>query len=467
METTSTRSSEIANAYTKRYVWQAQPINIWVAAAPTNTLQAYVLNAIRDRLVAHGCVFVEKPDQSTHLGPVPHLAIGCWDSYEAEISPLEFLTQMPKPRGQGMPLVTVDHIPDDKEIPFDIARGQLVKKSGHIGIIVEGDADTTTMRRVLWASMPGNHIMLEGPEDEVFDSLALRIMAHIGAEKMTGHDGDVEGLLIWEAWAQSPVHEGMARSARVMGEAQLVEDRVPLEQYGTGKQVRHVLSFLNRAALGEGMRSQIDTNLGLMAVTTSGGGKINLSPDPLDGQIVPIVALTRTGYIRAMPEGCPVTFNAPSVETHENGMVYLASALVNAGLVSTFDEFLHYLDDYFSEHDAIPVIPEGMNPAARVLEHFHRQPVMQTIKEPHKVEVVYPDGARFPEIDFPCGVREAELHLLSALFQSTSFTTPGPLDKVVLAVLPGHGSVAISGGPRDELIAVLVEGMEMESVERI
>lgn len=84
------------------------------------------------------------------------------------------------------------------------------------------------------------------------------------------------------------------------------------------------------------------------------------------------------------------------------------------------------------------------------------------------MEIVYPDTARFPEIDFPCGVREAELHLLSALFQSESFRTPGPLGrKVIIAVLPGHGSVAAYGGPRDELTDVLVNGMEMEEIVRI
>ena len=81
-----------------------------------------------------------------------------------------------------------------------------------------------------------------------------------------------------------------------------------------------------------------------------------------------------------------------------------------------------------------------MTPKVTVIDHFHRQPVAGSFRNPGRVEVVYPDLARFPEIDFPCGVREAELHLLSGLFQSQAFTAPEPLDgKVIIVVLPGTG----------------------------
>ncbi len=84
------------------------------------------------------------------------------------------------------------------------------------------------------------------------------------------------------------------------------------------------------------------------------------------------------------------------------------------------------------------------------------------------MELVYPDKERFPPIDFPCGVRPAELQLLSAVFRSQAFRQPGQLDKVVIVILPGHGSVAIyGGGPRQELTDVLINGMEMESPVRV
>jgi hypothetical protein len=215
------------------------------------------------------------------------------------------------------------------------------------------------------------------------------------------------------------------------------------------------------------MRSQVDPVLRVMAVTSTGGGKINVDPDPSYGQIIPISQLTWKGYIRAIPRGCPITFNAPSIETHENGLVYLAGALVNAGVVNSFDSFMRFLHSHFAQHDRIDLIPDGMETKVLAIEHFHRQPREDAIKDPAKIEVVYPDEERFPRIDFPCGVRSAELQLLSALFQAQAFQKPGPLDTVVIAVLPGHGSVAVYGGPRQELTDILTNGMEMEPPVRV
>jgi hypothetical protein len=366
----------------------------------------------------------------------------------------------------GMVISTVARIPEGDQ--FDIARGLIVRKAGHIGLLVEGDEESGELRRALWVSMAGNHRMLEGADSEIFDSAALRTLVHVGSKNMTGHEGDESySRLTWEQWSASPMHKELSEAAHALGKAGLIEDQVPLEKYATGSQVRHVLSFLNRSALGEGMRSQLDLDLRVMGVTTTGGGKINLSPDPNDGHVVPIASLTESGYVRLVPEGCPINFNAPSVETHENGMVYIASRLVNAGLVGSFDSFLDYLDDHFSRHDTIEILPVGAEPKVTSIDHFHYHPEKATIKHPDKVDVVYPDHDRFPVIDFPCGVREAELHMLSALFESEEFYTPGPLEKVIIAVLPGHGIVAVSGGTRRELTDMLINGMEMKDVKRV
>jgi hypothetical protein len=203
-------------------------------------------------------------------------------------------------------------------------------------------------------------------------------------------------------------------------------------------------------------------------VTTSGGGKINVNPDPLAGHIVPVGQLTWNGYIRAIPRDCPVTYNGPSIETHENGLIYLAGALINAGLADSFDSFLRYLKHHFAQHDRIAILPPGMQPKATAIEHVHRQPRPGSIKDPARVELVRPDPERFPAIDFPCGVRPSELQLLSAVFQSKAFRQPGGrLDKVVIALLPGHGCAAIYGGPREELTDMLVNGMDMEEPVRV
>ncbi len=220
--------------------------------------------------------------------------------------------------------------------------------------------------------------------------------------------------------------------------------------------------------MGEGMRSQLDPKLRVMGVTTSGGNKIHVSPDARDGHSIPIQAVTWEGYIRAIPSDCPVNFITPSVETHENAMVYLAGALLNEGLVHDLDSFLAYTRDYLAENGSIDILPKGMKPRLKVIDHFHHQPVEGSFKEPERVEVVYPDPDRFPEIDFPCGVREAELHLLSGLFRSKFFMADEPLNgKVVVVVLPGHGLVAVSDCSRAQLTETLINDMEMEEIMRV
>ncbi len=447
------------------YRWQPRPVNIWLGNKPYNRLQDHTLQELRKRLESQGCLFVDTPDTETPLGPVAHLVIGFGANYEEEIGPLEMLGQLPKPRGMALMITTLDSIPEVDL--FDAAREHLVRKAGHIGIVVEGDPNDTAVHRALWAAMAGNYRLLDGPEEAIFDSLVLRIQANVSVEKINQHEGDDESFITWEEWCALPLHQDIAQAAHALGEAGIIEDEVPLAKYGTSDQVRGVLRFLNRAALGEGMRSQLDPALRIMGVTTTGGGKVSLSPDPMDGQIVPVCRISWMGYVRALPAGCPITFNAPSVETHENGMIYLAGELVNAGLVNSLDSFLDYLHDHFSRHETIDILPEGMAPKVLAIDHFHMQPKIDSFRQPDRVEIVYPDPERFPEVDLPCGVREAELHLLSALFRSQAFSTPGPLDKVVLAVLPGHGTVALSGGPRRELTEMLVHGMEMEPVVRI
>jgi|GEM_PF-971928 len=450
---------------TRQYIWQPRPVNIWVSMNPCNKLQWHVLREMREMLEAKGCIFVQVPEEQTEHGSVAHLAIGFGAKLREEVRPMTVYGRLPKPRGTVLMITTVERIPETNL--FGLARGQLVRKASHIGILVEGDLKGTKVRRALWASMAGNYRLLEGHEEDIFDNLTLRVQAHAGAEKINRHEGDDETRISWEEWKESPVHHDIAQVARALGEASVIEDEVALDQYGSERQAREVLRFLERGALGEGMRSQLDPKLRVMGVTATGGGKVKVSPDPMDGHVVPTGQLTWKGYVRAVPQGCPISFPDPSIETHENGMVYLAGALINAGIVDSFDSFLSFLKNHFAQHDRIDILPAGMQAKVVAIEHFHRQPRKDSIKDPARVELVYPDPERFPQVDFPCGVREAELQLLSALFQAQAFREPGPLDKVIIAILPGHGSVAVYGGPRQELTDTLVNGMEMEQPTRV
>jgi len=462
-----TRSPSVTDeSLNTEYIWQPRPINIWIGMNPANHLQFYVLRAMQERLEAQGCIFVQVPGEETPLGPVAHLGIGFGTSLREEIRPSAVYGRLPKPRGTVLMITTVESMPETDL--FDLARGQLVKKASQLGIVLEGDPQGTKVKRALWASMAGNHSLLTGNAEEMLNNLALRVQAHAGAEKINIYAGDAETSISWEAWGRSTVHRDIAQAGRALGEAEIIEDKVILDQYGSDRQAREVLRFLERGALGEGMRSQLDPALRVMAVTSTGGGKIHVDPDPMAGQIIPIGQLTWDGYIRAIPRGCPITFNAPSIETHENGLVYLAGALINAGLVDSFDSFMRFLADHFAEYERIDILPGGMQPKVTAIEHFHRQPKVGSIQDPARVELVYPNQERFPPIDFPCGVRPAELQLLSAVFRSRAFRQPGPLDKVVIAILPGHGSVALyGGGLRQELTDILINGMEMEPPIRV
>jgi hypothetical protein len=450
---------------TREYIWQPSPINIWIAMNPANHLQLHVLHAIKERLETQGCIFVQVPGEITELGSVVHLGVGFGANLREEIRPSAVYGRLPKPRGTVLMITAIENMPETDL--FDLARGQLLRKAGQLGILVEGDLGGPNVRRALWASMAGNHSLLTGDEEDILDSLALRVQAHAGAEKININAGDDETSISWESWSKSTVHQDIAQAGRALGKANIIEDKVILDHYGSHRQSRDVLRFLERGALGEGMRSQLDPALRAMAVTSTGGGKINVDPDPMAGQIIPISQLTWEGYVRALPRDCPITFNDPSIETHENGLVYLAGALVNAGLVNGFDSFLRYLRSHFAQHERIDVLPAGMQPKATAIEHFHRQPRSESIKDPGRVELVYPEEWRFPPIDFPCGVRPAELQLLSAVFSSPAFRQPGPLDRAVIAILPGHGSVAFYGGPRQELTDILINDMEMEAPVRV
>ncbi len=449
-----------------RYVWQPRPINVWLSMQPGGPLQGLILEGLRSRLLAKGCIFVDDPRQSTDLGPVPHLAIGFAEGLEQEFSPFEIYGKLPKPRASVFMMTIVDQIPDVDL--FDLAREQLVKKASHFGAVFEKSDDGVGFRRVLWASMAGNYRILTGEPAKIFDDLALRVLTHASSEKVNFPEGtDEDPQLTWEAWAASSVHGDIADAARRLGEAGIIDNEVYLNDYGSTEHVKTVLRFLERGALGEGMRSQLDPELRLMGITTTGGDKVNVSPDPMLGQIIPIRKLTWTGYVQAVPVGCPVRYAAPSIETHENGLIYLAGALINAGVVNSYDGFLQYLREYFAGNRTIDILPAGMQPKVTAIDHFHMQPKVETIKTPERVELVSPDRDRFPEIDFPCGVREGGLQLLSAVFRSKTVIKPGAFDKLVIVVLPGHGSVALYGGPRQELTEALVNGMEMEEVRRV
>jgi len=446
----------------QKYIWQPESINIW-AETPCNPLQSYFLQEIRRCLETQGSIFLQTPNERTYLGPTAHLVIRFSANMQEEVSPIKVLGPLPKPRGTVLTITTIDQLPNTNA--FDIGRQHLVRKASNIGLIIEGSSNSETPTKALWSSMHGNYRPLDYNEN-FYDNLTLRIQAHTTSKKVNTQETQ-ESDISWQQWRESSIHFDIFEAGHRLGRVGIIEDKIPLQKYASQKHVYQILKLLNIAALGEGMRSQLDPKLRVMGITKTGGGKVNVNPNPMAGHIIPITKLTQNGYVVGIQKDCPTVFSRPSVETHENGLIYLAGALINAGLVTSFDNFIRFLNHHFSKHKIIDILPRGLKPKVLAIEHFHGQPNKDSIKNPSTVEIVYPDETRFPQVDFPCGARESAFHLLSALFQSKTFLKPGPLKKVIIAILPGHGSVAVYGGHRTQLTDVLINGMKMEEVQRI
>lgn len=441
---------------------------------PCNELQQYVLREITERLEDEtvGCHFVSLPTTKQGvINPDLRLVVGFSESLQGELPPDVLFGRIPKPRNNVMVLTitTLPNIPEGEDI-FDLTRTNLAKKASHFGILVEGKPEKRKIERAIWSSMVGNFSVLEGDQNEILDNLSLRIQAYAGAEKVNNCEGDDVNGVLWREWTASGVHSDIPEAGLILGQAGIIEDKLDLVELASPKQARAILSYLNQGNLSEGMRSQLDPDLRIMAITATGGRKVQVSGDPLSGEIVGIGKLTKDGVLIALLKDCPSNFRGfsrPSVEAHQNGMIYLAGALVNAGHCHDLDSFWCAFQTHLSLSETVPILPKGLEHKATCIEHFHRQPKKGTVKNPERVEIVYPDRNRFPEVEFPCGTREEEWQILSALFNSECFSKPGPLDKVIIVVLSGHGSIAVSGGKREELLDVLVNGMEMEEPVRI
>lgn len=432
------------------YIWHPNPIDFAVGRPPINDLQRAILSSLESRLTDENVlgrrVNIPTEDTSIHERPDMVVMFGNGEM-NALIDPRELYIKLPEPRPLLLLVNTASKLPT---VDFHTARKQLVAAACHNGVIFEGDQDSDSVRKALWVSTQGNFKVIEGTAEEIFDNVVLRILTHYGASFVTERQDDqISQPFTWQDWVSSPIHTQMAKAAELLGDAGIIEDKVNLDRYAGIQHAAFILKALNRSALGESMRSILDFELGVMAITRSGGGKVKLSPNPNDGHLVPVARLTRNGYVVIRPkDGQVVTYPNGSVETFENGLVILASSLVQAGIVHTFPELVNWLDDAFSRSNTVDLIQNGQRPKVLNIDHFHKHVVQAN----PSIEVVRPDPRVTPIIDHPCGSFEAAMALLSALFQSKIFTTPGTndMEKVVIASLPGHGSVAL-GGDRQAL----------------
>lgn len=448
--------------------WQHAPFNIFVGKEPTTRPQEQILRELQARLAdaTIGCRFVSKPNQETTLGAFTPMVMTFTQDLEAKITPDEVWKKLPEPRGMPFMVNTVRQLPPD--LDFDMARQQLVYKACTNGVIFEEG-----LQRALWVSMQGNWIIIEGTSEQIFDNISLRILAHYGMSILNHRIEANYSLLPWQKFVETSrgTFQAMSRSAFALGEAKVIKDKVELTKYDP-EQGRAIELALNRVSgFGESMASTLvydeKTNATFTLVTKTGGGKTTIKPKPQKRQLIPVCAITQDGFVVANFQGMPRgKWLNPSVETTENGLVYLASAAAQADQAHDFDSFLDLVKENFQQQGQVPFSPSQWgHVGAAHIQHFHAHPDPE-VCDGAKIELVYPDQRRFPNLDFPCGSLWSAYQLLSALFNSETFSqrsdSQRPLNgKVIVALLPGHGSMAVCGPEisREELTQTITNEM--------
>jgi hypothetical protein len=441
--------------------WKPDPINIWIATNPCNELQLSIIQELKHRFEIKKCQFVETPYQSTTLGDYVNLTIGFGSRLREDIPHSIIRGRLPNPIQTVCIITTVEYIPDVDMREF--VREQLVRKNGCVGIIIEGDLHKAEIRRVIWASNSGICHILKGNYKDIFDQLVTYLFAHANAKHL--HFGILNPNSIkWQQWSNSPIHTEILESVNKLYQNGLFDNLKNLQYYAHNFREKKALAKLDGLEYSVDTLSQLDLSLKVIGITIP--NKISV---PIDQSVeldycVPITELTSNGYISPILEDSTICLKKPSDRTHEHGLVYYVSSLVNSGLVDNLESCLNYVQQQFESNISFPIISGEQMPKIKSVIFFHRYPIEETIKDSSQIEIVHPNSEQFPKIGFPSGTNFGAMVLLSALFESASFRTSGDLNHVIVAVIPEHGSVAISNYTLSQLAETLIYGVDWQRI---
>ncbi|MBI3576923.1 hypothetical protein HY086_02720 [Candidatus Gottesmanbacteria bacterium] len=448
------------------FIFTPDPINIAVWKGPPSGMLHFeqTLNTLLTRLThpSIGNRLVEMPTAATSSQDLPQMVIVCGDgklgSYNNVDEVFALLQGFPAgARPLFLYVNVVDQLP--KNVDMNTARSWMVCGLGHNMVQFEQSPSDQHPRSALWESTQGNTKQIQWGESDLFANVMLRIMIHYGEHFVTNR-GDVrheDGApwLSYEEWAESTIHEDLWLSAQMLSHANLIEDKVALEDISNPRHARMVFMAIGRSALGESMRAGWDGKRRILGVTPSGGGKVIWDWHPDAGYIVPVSHMTRDGYLVATPEGFPLTsdgrprtFPNGSVETRENALLITLLHLAQTGEVRNFEQFVNWHEFQFAQKDAVSIIQEGAKIDSAFAEHIHWHPQSRATDN-RLIEVVTPDPRIVPELDFPCGGYWNQWAVASALCRSSAVTNPGPPDdpfrgKVVAIMQPGHGMLVLA-----------------------
>src|SRR3989344_668745 len=434
-------------------VWNPLPVHFAIDIGPSNPFQERALAEMTATLTSEALegTETEVPTRKTLLDGRPNMIVMFGDgTLNARVNTIPTYLKLPTPKPPFLLINTVDRLP---LVDFELARTQLVAGACNNGVLFEGPQNGYEPSAALWTSMQGNHMELRKPYPEIIDDVTKRILAHYGTKYVTQrYAGEAPSWFTWGEWERSPIHPEVAEAAWSLGKSGLVQDKVDLSRYFDDDiHVWSIQKALNKS-LGESMRAQFDPDLRVMGITVSGGGKVEVSADPHDGHLVPVMQITPDGYVVVNPRGSRVKkYGNGSVETLESAKIILYGALALAGVARSFKEAEDWLNDQFTKRGVVDLVPDDLEPMITVIDHSHWH--VESYDE-ERGEVVNPDPRYYPpDLDFACGSPDSAKATASALFRSDIFRNPGTNDdpmkgKILVVELAGHGLIALGTNRR-------------------
>lgn len=481
---------------------------------PENPLERYLFSQLEAAFSRYG-----DRVSITKEGKFPqevNVAFAFTTDLDKEVRPRKFYGRHQKPRNHKK-AITIGVIKEldatilnNPEALFKWARGILVKKGSHNAIIIEGDLQKSTLNegaRAIIVSMEGNIGMetFDGDGQEFFDHLVERLKLLCGAEMINIKEGQEVTAPTFEDWCNRRVVQEVAEASHFLGEHGLLWD-LELREFAGFRQTEMILRTLKQAGLGEGNLSAIDRELKVMAITETGVSKTHINP--AKGEVVAVPGITENGTVHwvmwGLPEGHPITLyrdhsreslkavgeflisawrrgktrqvlkdiftkinkiridHPSSIEASENARFFMAHALLTAGRIDNFKDLLTYLADGFCHSRILPIIPEGVEPAADAAIHVHKTPKLKQ-KDP-QIKIVDPNIKKLGFRHSPnCGSWEGAVLPLMALFLSDEeFGSPESEEEIRGAVLLGHGSYFWGYKGIKYLAEAVVERVEFE-----
>lgn len=148
----------------------------------------------------------------------------------------------------------------------------------------------------------------------------------------------------------------------------------------------------------------------------------------------------------------------PSIETHENAAMYMASALWESGKIRTFEDYLRYLEKGFEEREILPIIPEGCGVGWDAMAHLHLT-AGEKQRDP-QVRVIEMEMSRFGFKHSPgCGSREAALYMVCQLISGYQKNdVPTSNEEIWVINIPGHGCCLLGRRGMKQLADAIAAG---------